>query len=253
MKLFDSHSHPQDKQYEEDRAELLTRATEAEVAMICVGTDLDMSRKAIQLAEAQPTIWASVGLHPNDNLDEHYDPSVYEELVQHGRVVAVGEIGLDYYRTTDEGKKQFQRERFLEQLELAKTSGKPLIVHCRDAHDDMVSILKDQGSFRGVIHSFTGTIQDARAYIELGFYLGFNGIITFARQYDVIVREVPLHRLLLETDAPYLTPVPYRGKRNEPSYIVEVAKRVAQIRNLSLEEVANVTTKNAEELFQVRL
>ncbi len=253
MKIFDSHSHPQDSHYDADRGEMLQRAFDAGVSMICVGTDLKMSQDAVNLAREHSTIWASVGLHPNDNLNEMYQQERYAELAQDERVVAIGEIGLDYYRTTEEEKKKFQRERFLQQLELAEHTKKPVIIHCREAHEDMLTILKE-GKGRlvgGVIHSFTGTLAEAQAYVALGFAIGLNGIITFARQYDEVVQWLPLESLLLETDAPYLTPVPYRGKRNESSYIIEIAKKIAELKSITIEEVAVQTTKNAQRVFQL--
>ena len=204
-------------------------------------------------------MWASVGLHPNDNLDEKFSPDLYEELLKMPKVVAMGEIGLDYYRTTDLKDQEIQKERFEQQLRLAEKLKLPIILHSRDAgkgstgkvHEDMISVLKNNFSGVGVAHSFTGSMEDAKRYLELGFYLGFNGIITFARQYDEIVKEVPLERILLETDAPYLSPEPYRGKRNESAYIVEVAKKIAELKNESLERVVEQTTKNCQNLFKL--
>jgi len=236
--------------YDGDREDVLKRARDNNVSMICVGTDLEMSRGAIDLAESSKNIWASVGLHPNDNLGEVYDQSEYEALALHERVVAIGEIGLDYYRTTDDSKKEFQRERFLQQLQLAKKMSKPVIIHCRDAHEDMRHILKER-TLSGVIHSFTGTKEDARAYINLGFMIGLNGISTFARQYDEAIASMPLESILLETDAPYLSPAPYRGKRNEPSYIIEVARKISELKKASLEEICAQTTINAQKLFNL--
>ena len=264
--MFDSHCHPQMTQYDKDREEVIKRALYEGVSMICVGTDLETSRQAIELAQkteglpAQAGMWASVGLHPNDNLGEKFNPKEYEALLKMPKVVAMGEIGLDYYRTPDSKNQEFQKKRFEEQLDLAVGVDMPVILHSRDSakgstgrvHDDMMAILKNNLPLKfGVAHSFTGSMEDAKKYLELGFHLGFNGIITFARQYDEIVREVPLERILLETDAPFLTPEPYRGKRNEPAYVVEVAKKLAELKNVSLEEVIIQTTKNAENLFGI--
>ncbi len=261
--LFDTHCHVQDSKYDADREAVIQRALDAGVGMICVGTDLEMSRKAVALAEKYEGIWASVGLHPNDNLDEVYDQSEYEKLAVHPKVVAIGEVGLDYYRTTDEDKKKFQKERFLKQIELAIQVNKPLIIHCRDAHADMTEILATNHlpagqagsslttSLRGVIHSFTGTYNEARRYIELGFSSGVNGIITFAKQYDETIINLPVDKLLLETDAPYLSPVPYRGQRNEPMHVLEVAKKVAELRGISLEDIMRKTYDNTQKLFKL--
>lgn len=247
--MFDTHSHPQYFKFDGDRIEVLQRAKDAGVKMICVGTDYDMSVKAIELATVHEMIWASVGLHPNDNLDEKYDGNAYEELAKHPKVVAIGEIGLDYYRTPDEEQQKIQKARFLEQTSLAIRIDKPMVIHCRNAHHDMIDMLSQNPDVRGVIHSFTGTWVEAQKYLELGFYIGLNGIITFADQYNETVENVPLERVLLETDAPYLTPVPHRGRRNEPSYVKFVAERIAEIKKISTEEVEKVTDGNAKELF----
>ena len=206
-------------------------------------------------------MWASVGLHPNDNLNEKFEPEKYRELLQQNKVVAFGEIGLDYYRTKKSEDQKFQKKRFIQQLELSKEMKVSLILHCRDskagssgrAYPDMIEILKN-GNYvanGGVIHSYTGSLEEAKQFLDLGLYVGFNGIVTFARQYDEIVRDVPLERMLLETDAPYLTPEPHRGKRNEPAYVIEVAKKVAELKNESYEKVIEQTTKNCQNLFKL--
>ena len=249
--MFDTHSHIQYNKFDDDRVEVLQRAKDSGVKMICVGTDYEMSQKAIYLAEKHEGIWASVGLHPNDNLDEKYDSNVYEELARHPKVVAIGEIGLDYYRTPDEEQQRIQKARFQEQISLAVRLNKPLIIHCREAHKDMIEILSQNPDARGVIHSFTGTREEAQKYLELGFYIGLNGIITFTNQYNETVEDIPLGHILLETDAPYLTPVPHRGKRNEPSYVKYVADKIAKVKKISTEAVEKVTDQNAEELFKL--
>ncbi len=260
MSIFDSHCHPQFPQYDKDREEMIKRAREAGVFMICVGTDLESSKKGIELAQQYENMWATVGLHPNDNLNEKFDPREYEELLKRDKVVAMGEIGLDYYRTTEESAKKFQRERLEQQLDIAKKVGVPVVIHSRDAgkgsigvvHGDLLSILKNNlPSKLGVAHSFTGTREEAKKYLELGFCLGFNGIITFARQYDEVVKYAPLEQILLETDAPYLTPEPYRGQRNESAYIIEVARKLAELKNESSEKVTELTTQNCRKLFRV--
>jgi len=266
--IFDSHCHPQMAQYNEDREEMLKRAEDAGVFMICVGTNLDTSRQAIELAQKNEGMWASVGLHPNDANNFQFSIFNFQKLLEHPKVIAVGEIGLDYYRTPELKKQEKQKEVFEKFLDLAIQYNKPVIIHSRDAakgttgrvHADMFPIienwkLKIENSARpwraGVAHSFTGSIEDAKKYLELGFYLGFNGIITFARQYDEIVKEVPLERILLETDSPYLTPEPYRGQRNEPVHVVEVAKKIAELKNEPLEKVIEQTTKNCKQLFKI--
>lgn len=258
--IFDTHCHPQFPQYDKDRDEVLSRAGNANVSMICVGTDLETSRSGIALAQQHKNIWATVGLHPNDNLNERFNADEYEELLKQDKVLAMGEIGLDYYRTQGEQEQKFQRDRFVEQLELAQKLSKPLVLHCRDskagstgrAYPQMIDILKNEYTKNGgVVHSYTGNLNEAKEFLSLGFYLGFNGIITFARQYDEIVIHTPIENILLETDAPYLTPEPYRGQRNEPSYVIEVAQKLAGLKKVTLDKIINVTTQNAVNLFRI--
>src|SRR3989344_1091452 len=230
--IIDSHCHPQFPQYDEDRDVMIQRALDAGIKMICIGIDLESSRAGIELAQKYEGMWATVGVHPNDNPTEVFDETIYKELLAMPKVVAMGEIGLDYYRTTEEVERQAQRERFEKQLAFAVKSNVPVVLHARDAskgslglvHRDMLSIIKNWKleiknsalqERSGVAHSFTGSTDEANMYLDLGFYLGFNGIITFlpaSRQalsmYDDLVKFVPLDRILLETDAPYLTPEP---------------------------------------------
>ncbi|OGN02196.1 MAG: hypothetical protein A2655_02640 [Candidatus Yanofskybacteria bacterium RIFCSPHIGHO2_01_FULL_43_42] len=271
--IFDSHCHPQMEQYDQDREEVLGRAREAGIRLICVGTDYETSKKGIALIQQHENMWASVGLHPND-VDSELRITDYEVLVKEDKVVAVGEIGLDYYRTPEPDKQEKQKEIFEQFLDLAMKYDKPVIIHSRDSdkgstgrvHADMIPIIENwkfkiENSARlwraGVAHSFTGGIDDARKYLELGFCLGFNGILTFTHQYDELVKYAPLDRILLETDAPFLTPLSHRSSdeggrtRNEPAYIIEVAKKIAELKNETVEKVIEQTTKNCKELFQI--
>lgn len=263
MQIIDSHCHLQGK-YEKDLSSVIERAQALNIGMICIGTDYETSKQGIEIAQQYPDVWAAVGLHPNDNPTEYFDESAYEALLKMPKVVAMGEIGLDYYRTPDPEHQRLQKERFEKQLALAVRMNLPVVLHSRDAakgslgkvHADTLEILNAQYAIhnagpRGVAHSFTGTIEEAKKYIDLGFYLGFNGIITFARQYDEMIKFVPLDRILLETDAPFLTPEPYRGKPNEPSYIVEVAKKLAQLKGESYENIVSQTTENTKKLFRI--
>ncbi len=272
--IFDSHCHPQFPQYDKDREEMLARTLKEGVSMICVGTDLEMSQKAIELAEKHDTIWASVGLHPNDFAElfegDKISPQktdAFLHLVNNKKVVAVGEIGLDYYRTPDKEHQKKQKEIFEFFINLAYQNQKPLIIHGRDsqagsgghAHGDIIEILNSAKNilYGGVAHSFTGSIDEAKKYLDLGFYLGFNGIITFARQYDEVTRYTPLENILIETDAPYLTPLSRRSiseggrTRNEPAYVIEVAKKIAELKNKPLEKVIEQTTRNCKTLFKI--
>lgn len=265
--MFDSHCHPQFPQYDEDREEMIRRSLKADVGMLCVGTDWEMSGKAIVLAHQYENIWASVGLHPNDHLHEKFDLELYRELLKDSKVVAVGEVGLDYYRTGGEENIVKQKDRFIKFLELARETEKPLILHCRDAYADMLEMLSSAetlfggAAVRGVIHSFTSDWETAQKFLDLGFYIGLNGIITFpsspkALEGQVptdylkqVVERIPLNFLLLETDAPYLAPVPHRGKRNEPFYVKFVAEKIAEIRNEKVEKIAEQTVINTKKLF----
>lgn len=250
-KMIDSHTHPQFPQYDADRGEVIKRTLDAGVKMICVGTDLEMSRKAVEVADAHDGIWASVGLHPNDNLDEVFDFESYRDLARNEKVVAIGEAGLDFYRTPEMEKREAQKNNFRQQLELAKEMGKPFIMHCREAYDEALEIWQEY-KIPAVAHSFTGSVSLAEKLFDLGFYIGLNGIITFTEQYDEMVRNAPLDRILLETDAPFLAPVPYRGKRNESLYMEYVARKIAKLKGIYKEEVITRTEDNAINFFKLQ-
>lgn len=267
MKLFDAHCHLQFPQYEEDRDAVLERMREKEVGAIVVGTDYKTSREGVLLAERHDFLWAAVGLHPNDNLEEEFDAEAFKELAKHSKVVAIGECGLDYYRsggTLEE--KSAQKERFEKQVDLAQRLNKPLIIHCRDplrlvegeasAHEDMLEILRASRKGGGeklkvVIHFFTGSGELAQQYLSLGCYLSFPGPVTYTDMYDESIRVTPLDKMLVETDAPFAAPVPYRGKRNEPFYVEHVAAKIAAIKSLSPEDTAFQTVQNAHEIFDI--
>jgi len=254
--VFDSHCHPQFTQYKNDREEVIRRALDGGVFMVAVGTDLETSKQGIELAQKHNGIWSTVGLHPND-IDLELRITNYELLLKKNKVVAIGEVGLDYYRTPEPEKQKRQKEVFEQFIDLAQKTNKSMVLHFRDSpkgssgrvHKDALEILPK--NIVGVSHSFTGNLDEAKEYINRGMYLGFNGIITFARQYDEVVKYVPLENILLETDAPYLTPEPYRGQRNEPLYVKEVAKKVAELKKISIDKVIEQTTKNVIKLFKI--
>jgi TatD DNase family protein len=261
LKFFDSHCHPYTSQFDADREEVLLRMVSRGVGGIVVGTDLAESKEAVELASEHDFLWASVGLHPTDNTEEEFDAAAYRKLAQNPKVVAIGECGLDYYRgETPEFKKQFQKDRFQKQLELSIELKKPLIIHCRpspntqDAHEDMLEILfaysHEWANRPPVIHFFTSTREIAEKYLALGCYISFPGVITFANLDDV-VRAVPIDRILSETDSPYAAPIPYRGKRNEPAYVEEIVKKIAEIKNLSIEKTASQILLNSELVFGI--
>jgi len=258
--LFDSHTHVNFKDFDEDRDAVILRCLADDVWMINVGSDAVNSQKAIDIAhQYEKGVYASVGIHPNDSDDADF--SAIENMAKDDKVVAIGETGLDYYcsqaseKLKGESVKKEQKELFMKHIELSQKVKKPLIIHCRDAHHDLISILnsysKIPNSACGVMHFFCGTAEEALAYCNLGFYISFSGVVTFARDYDEAVRAVPLERILVETDAPFVAPVPFRGKRNEPRYVEYAARKVAEIKGLSFEEVAEQTTQNARKLFRI--
>jgi len=265
MKLFDAHCHLQMPQFDADRKEVLARMQEMEMGAVVIGTDYETSRAGIALAEQHDFLWASVGLHPNDpSVDSeqaaslHFDISKYEELARHPRVVAIGECGLDYFRSGGTSEEMVvQKERFEKQITLALKVEKPLVIHCRNAHDDMLEILfsysaeLEGNGVAVIIHFFTGSGELAQKYLDLGCYLSFPGPITYTNMYDESIRVCPLERMLIETDAPFAAPVPYRGKRSVPAYVVEVAKKIASVKSLTSEEVKKHTINNAQKIFNV--
>lgn len=255
--LIDSHAHIQGKEYANEVDAIIARAREAGVeTIIAVGGagDMTSNTEAIALAAAYPNVYATVGMHPHDAKDVGDEElRKLKELTARSKVVAVGETGLDYYY--DHSPHDVQRRVFIQFIHMACETGLPIVIHERDAAKDAAELLRCEGSaeLRGVIHCFTGNNEAARAYLDLGFYLSFTGIITFknAESLRDVVRKVPLDRMLVETDSPYLTPVPHRGKRNEPAYVRLVAETVAKIKTISLEKVGEITTHNVQDLFRI--
>ena len=253
--LIDSHAHLEMKEFDNDRNEVIGRAKAAGVDFIVtVGTNLRLSRKAVTLAGQYENVYAAIGIHPHDvgKIDNNtYDD--LKELAGEQKVVAYGEIGLDYFRNISPQAQQI--EKFGQQLQLAKELKLPVIIHDRDAHDQSLQMVKASGLHRGVFHCFSGNYEMAKQCLDWGFYLSVPGVVTFdkAKTIQNVVKQVPLSSLLLETDCPYLAPDPYRGKRNEPAYIVQTAKKVAEIKDLSWEEVAAVTAQNTLNLFHIEV
>lgn len=251
MRLFDSHCHLQLPQYDADRAEVLVRMQEQGMGAVVIGTDLATSKAALALAQSHDFLWASVGLHPNDNAGEVFNEEEFMALARDPEVVAVGECGLDYFRSggSDE-ERVLQKERFLKQVALAEEVGKPLVIHCRNAHEDMIALLGEAHiTVPVVIHFFTGSGELAEQYLALGCYLSFPGPVTYTDMYDDSIRACPLDRLLVETDAPFAAPVPHRGKRGEPLFVEEVVKKVATLKGLSEEAIAEAAWGNAQTVF----
>jgi TatD DNase family protein len=258
MELVDTHAHLDDEQFASDLNAVIERACAGGVtAIVAVGTTLETSRRAVQLTHEHPGVRAAVGIHPNyaaqaaDN-----DWSEIAQLARELEVVAIGETGLDRFR--DDTPFELQRENFERHLFLARERRLPVIIHCRDADADVLPCLEiaaREGPVRGVMHSFTGQAATAARCLELGLYISFAGQLTYTnRKFDVlreVARVVPADRLLVETDSPYLAPEPHRGERNEPAHVQLTASRLAEIRGISFEQLANLTTSNARTLFQL--
>ena len=254
--LFDTHVHLNAEQFNDDLQEVIDRAiAEGVTNMVVVGFDELTINKAIELAEKYDFIHASVGWHPVDAIDmtpEHLD--WLKELASHPKVVALGEMGLDYY--WDKSPKEIQKEVFRKQIRLAREVKLPIIIHNRDATADIVEILKEEnaGEVGGIMHCYSGSVETALECIDMNFYISLGGPVTFknAKKPKEVAESIPLDRLLVETDCPYLTPHPYRGKRNEPAYVKLIAEEIAGLKGLSFEEIAEATTQNAKKLFGIK-
>jgi len=283
--LFDTHCHIQFHSYKKDMDEVIKRTLDKGVFMITVGTQSDTSRTAIEIAERYDGVWASIGLHPyhlheqefadeNETIHtrtEKFDLDLFRKLAQDPKCVAIGEFGLDYFHMPPNVSREEvireQKETVRAQFDLATEMNLPVIIHCRDAYEDQLEMVEEyvkagKLARRGVVHCFVGTQEIADKFIALGFYISFTGILTFPPRKDEkgedglspiqrIAKNVPLERLLVETDAPYLTPVPHRGERNEPWMVQFVAEKIAELKGIDVEEVARVTTGNAKRLFLI--
>ena len=278
LKYIDIHSHVNFKAFDEDRDAVIRRALDADTWVINVGTQIDTSRKAVEMAhEYEEGVYAIIGLHPihtgasyHDEKElgeggveftsrgEVFDKQKYLELLRDPKVVAVGECGLDYYRCTPETI-QKQKEAFIGQIEIANEVGKPLMLHIRnnpadktyDAYTDSLEILKQHSKVKGDVHFFAGSPDVARAFVELGFTLSFTGVVTFTHDYDEVIRQTPIEMIMTETDSPYVSPKPYRGRRNEPVYVQEITKKIAEIKGLDPEVVAQTIINNAKRVFNI--
>ncbi|MHB0978245.1 MAG: TatD family hydrolase [Minisyncoccota bacterium] len=249
-KYFDIHSHLNFHDYDVDRDEVMKRLASTETATIVVGTDFESSKWAVEIADKYENVYACIGVHPVDDPKIVFEKFKFEELVKHPKVVAVGECGIDLFRIDKEKDFERQKKLFIEQIEFAVEHDKPIMIHSRDAYDEVLEILepliKLHGSkLRGNSHFFTGTLEQAKRYWAIGFTTSFTGVITFARDYDEVIKNAPLNMIMSETDAPWVSPTPYRGKRNEPSYVSEVVKKIAEIRGEDLEVVRNALVTNA--------
>ena len=253
--LVDSHAHIQLDNYSTDRDAVLTRARQAGVhAILVIGFDLQTSRGGIALAESHAGLYATVGMHPHDAKDfEDETLDVFRELALHTKVVALGEMGLDYYRNLS--PKSLQITAFERQLDLAEELDLPVVIHNREAYHDILPVLRARnGRICGVMHCFSGDVDIMRQTLDLGFSVGIGGPVTYRKSEDLqaVAREVPADRLLVETDCPWLAPQFRRGKRNEPAYVRSTAEKIAELRGISLDEIAEITTRNFENLFRVK-
>lgn len=257
LPVVDSHCHLDFEDFREDLPDILQRArTAGIVSMVCVGSggDLETAERAVALAGREPDVYAAVGIHPHDagKLEPDWWTKL-EALAKHERVVGIGETGLDYFY--DHSPRPVQREVFEAFLRLASAAKKPVICHVRDAHEDAATVLRagplpDEG---GVIHCFSGNVEHARRYLDLGLLLSFSGVLTFKKADDIraAAAYAPADRIMVETDAPYLAPIPHRGKRNEPAYVIKTLEALAQVRGVTLSRAAEATTANAFRLFKL--
>lgn len=252
--LFDSHAHIDDSRFDEDRAAVITRAQEAGlVGILNAGACMESSARSIALAEEHAFIYAAVGIHPHDA--EGTREEDYEKLANwtvKPKVVAIGEIGLDYYY--DLSPRELQQQVFIRQLDVARQCNKPVIIHDRDAHGDLLTIIKKEAKgLTGVLHCYSGSWEMAKEILKLGFYISFAGPITYAKDGKLreVAANVPLERLLVETDCPYLTPKPYRGRRNEPAHVKFTAEEVARVRGMDFAALTEAATANTKRLFAI--
>jgi TatD DNase family protein len=276
LKLIDTHAHVNFRAFKEDGDEVLKRALDAEIGVVNVGSQLSTSKRAVEMAHKNEQVWAAVGIHPlhlqeqtleyRDDKElepveiktrgEEFDFQAYLELAKDEKTVAIGEVGLDYHHFSENDDKEkliaSQKETFILAIRLANEVEKPIMIHCWDAYDDLFAILKDHPVKKsGVVHSFIGGYKTARKFMDLGFYIGMNGVITYADSFDRLVKETPLEKIVVETDCPYLAPGRFKGERNEPVYVKLVAERIAKIKDISFEEVAKQTTENAKKLLNI--
>lgn len=283
MRLFDAHTHIHFPVFGEEIERIMTHAQETDLGMLVVGTLAPTNAAVVAFAEKYKNVWAAVGIHPSHvhplsfrdaheihegythqgivRADGSIDLSDVEQYVTHPTVVAIGEFGLDYYRLPEDMEaaekiREEQQRAAAAHLMLCTSSNKPAVIHCRDAHANMQRLISEEiarGGLvrRGVIHCFTGTLEEAQKYIELGFMISFSGIVTFAKSLQEVAKALPLSSILVETDAPYLAPVPYRGKRNEPAFVEETVKCIADLRGISFEEIASQTVENGKCVFGI--
>ena len=247
--LIDTHAHISYKDYSDRIDEVIQAAEDNGVEkIISIGVDLPSSEECLKLAEKYPSVFATCGIHPHEagKAPKRYLYEL-EAFIQHPKMVAVGEIGLDYHY--DFSDRKIQRRVYHEQLEMATSLDFPAVVHCRESDDDILEGIQNSGLNQGVIHCFASNVDFAQNILETGFHISFTGMITFIKKLEDVVKEIPLERMMVETDSPYLSPKPFRGKQNQPKNVLHVAEKVAELKEISLEEVAESTTETAHHLF----
>lgn len=254
MNLLDIHAHLNFPQYEADREEVIKRTIDAGCGVINVGTGLQTSREVVELTK-HPNFWATVGVHPHETgvpTSEEWEE--LERLAGHPQVVAIGECGLDFFRIEGDTSqvKAVQQAVFERQIALAQKVGKPLMLHIRDSYDEVLATLKNFPGVRAHAHFFAGSWEQAEQFLDLGLTISFTGVITFVRDYDEIVKNTPLDRLLAETDAPYVTPAPFRGRRNEPLYVAEVVRKLAELKGVGVTDMQAQLLSTAERVFGLK-
>lgn len=255
MRIFDSHAHLDSKRFDEDRENLLADLPSLGVTgVLNASVNVENAKDVLALCETKDYLYAAVGIYPHEtHKAKPEDLKELENLAAHPKAVAIGEIGLDYY--WDEAPKEVQKKWFIDQLRLAKRLGLPVNIHCRDAHGDMIEILKDEqdGQLAGVMHSFSGSVEVMREYVKLGFFISLPGTVTFknAKKVKEVAELVPLDRLLVETDAPYQTPTPFRGKRNDPSKVRFIILEIGRLRGMDPVEVGRITDENARRIYGI--
>jgi len=275
--LFDTHAHVNFAAFKNDADEVIKKSLQSGVFLVNVGSQYSTSERAVSYAEKYPEgVYAAVGIHPiqlrekklsyqdDDELEpqeiqttgEIFDYARYKQLAENPKVVAIGEVGLDYHHFEEgdyiEELKSDQKKVLLEFIRLSNEIQKPVMLHCWDAYDDLYEMLHSKPvEKRGIVHSFVGSYKMAKKFIELGYVIGLNGVVTYSESYDRLIREVALENIVLETDCPYLAPVPHKGERNEPMYVQLVAEKIAQIKQISVEEVIKITTENAKRVLAI--
>lgn len=249
MKLIDSHAHMDSKQFDEDRDEIFNKIKENMDFVVNIGYDLESSKRGVEYSKKYDFIYAVVGIHPDDieGYNDEWETQL-EELAKNEKVLAIGEIGLDYHWMTR--PKEEQQNIFRRQMRLAERCGKPVVIHSREAMEDTVNILKEFPNVKGIFHCYPGSVETALQVMD-NYYLGIGGVLTFknAKKLVEVVEKIPLDKLILETDCPYMAPTPFRGKRNEPIYVEYVARKIAEIKGITYEEVAEATNRNTRKAY----